>query len=81
MIKQQGAKAVHNEFEEERSAAVQTHLSAGFTRYWQENRILELLITKEQYFRQKRIFQPQAQREMQKMDFNEMKLYICTNFV
>lgn len=48
-----GAKAVHNEFEEERSAAVKTHLSVGFTRYRQENRILELLITKEQYFRRK----------------------------
>ena len=49
------ADAVHNDFEEERSAAVQTHLSAGFTRYRQENRILELLITREQYFRQKAI--------------------------
>ena len=48
-----GAEAVHNEFEEERSAAVQTHLSAGFIRYRQENRIIELLITKEEYFRQK----------------------------
>lgn len=48
-----GVEAVHNEFEEERSIALQTHLSAGFTRYRQENRIIELLITKEQYFRQK----------------------------
>lgn len=50
-----GVEAVHNEFEEERSAALQTHLSAGFTRYRQENRIIELLITREQYFRQKAI--------------------------
>ena len=50
-----GAEAVHNEFEEERSAAVQTHLSAGFTRHRKENGILELLITREQYFRQKSI--------------------------
>lgn len=48
-------KAVHNEFEQERSSAVQTHLSAGFTIYRQGNGILELLITKEQYFRQKAI--------------------------
>ena len=50
-----GAEAVHNEFEEERSAALQTHRSAGFTRYRQENSMIELLITKEQYFRQKAI--------------------------
>lgn len=50
-----GAEAVHNEFEEERSAAVQTHLSVGFTLYRQENKIFELLITKEQYFRNKAI--------------------------
>lgn len=49
------AEAVHNKFEEERSSAVQTHLSAGFTIYRQGNGILELLITKEQYFRQKAI--------------------------
>lgn len=49
------AEAVHNGFEEERSTAVQTHLSAGFTRYRRENRILELAITREQYFRQKAV--------------------------
>lgn len=48
-----GADAVHNDFEAERSAAVQTHLSAGFTKYRQENGMIELLITREQYFRQK----------------------------
>lgn len=50
-----GAKAVHNDFEEERQAAVKTHISAGFSKYRQENGIIELLITKEQYFRQKAI--------------------------
>ncbi|MDE7300012.1 MAG: GNAT family N-acetyltransferase [Lachnospiraceae bacterium] len=49
------ADAVHNDFEEERSAALQIHLSAGFTRCRQENGILELLLTREQYFRQKAI--------------------------
>lgn len=48
-----GAGAVHNDFEETRTAAVRTHLSAGFTEYRRENGILELLITREQYFRQK----------------------------
>lgn len=49
------AEAVHNDFEEERTAAAKTHLSAGFTEYRKENGIIELLITKEQYFRQKAI--------------------------
>ncbi len=49
------AEAVHNDFEEKRTAAVKTHLSAGFTEYRRENGIVELLITKEQYFRQKAI--------------------------
>ncbi len=35
-----GVEAVHNEFEKERSAALQTHLSAGFTRYRQQNNAL-----------------------------------------
>lgn len=42
--------AVHNGFETERTAAVSTHLSAGFTKYKQEKNRIELLITKEQYF-------------------------------
>ena len=50
-----GVEAVHNEFEEERSAALQTHLSAGFSRYRQENKVVELLITKKRYFWQKAI--------------------------
>ena len=48
-----GASAVHNDFESERSAAMQAHLSAGFSKYREENGILELLITKEAYFRRK----------------------------
>lgn len=52
------ADAVHNEFEEERSAAVKAHLSAGFTVYRRENKNLELLITREQYFRQKQTVEP-----------------------
>lgn len=43
------AKAVHNDFESVRVAAVKTHLSAGFTKYKETNGILELIITKEQY--------------------------------
>ncbi len=44
-----GAKAVHNDFESVRSAAIKTHLSAGFTKYKEENGILEFIITKDQY--------------------------------
>lgn len=47
------ADAVHNGFEEERNAAVQAHLNAGFTKYRQENGIVELLITRDEYFRKK----------------------------
>ena len=46
---QLGAKAVHNDFEDIRNAAVKTHLAAGFREYKRENGIFELLITKEQY--------------------------------
>ena len=48
-----GEKAVHNDFEDTRDAAVKTHLAAGFKEYKRENGILELLITKEQYEKQK----------------------------
>ena len=44
-----GAQVVHNDFEETRTAAVRTHLSAGFTEYAKHDGIIELLITKEQY--------------------------------
>jgi len=45
-----GAEAVHNDFEDVRDAAVKSHLSAGFTVCRRENGLLELLITREQYF-------------------------------
>lgn len=48
-----GARAVHNDFEDIRDAAVKTHLSAGFAEYKRENGILELLITKEQFEEQR----------------------------
>ena len=48
-----GAKAVHNDFEDTRDAAVKTHLAAGFKEYKRENGILELLITKEQFEEQR----------------------------
>ncbi|MDD4492956.1 MAG: GNAT family N-acetyltransferase [Eubacteriales bacterium] len=44
-----GAKAVHNDFEETRIAAVKTHLSAGFTEYAKHDGIIELVITREKY--------------------------------
>ncbi|GEM_PF-156179 len=47
------AEAVHNCFEDNRNSAVKTHLSAGFAEYRRESGIIELLITREQYFRQK----------------------------
>ncbi len=42
--------AVHNKFEVGRKAAIQTHLSAGFTEYEKDDSMIELIITKEQYF-------------------------------
>lgn len=44
-----GGEAVHNDFESVRSTALKTHLSVGFTKYKEENGILELIITKDQY--------------------------------
>lgn len=52
-FEEMNAKALHNDFEAERSAAVRIHLAAGFTEYRQENGILELALSREQYFRQK----------------------------
>ncbi|MCI9142754.1 MAG: GNAT family N-acetyltransferase [Lachnospiraceae bacterium] len=49
-----GAEAVHNYFEAEREAAVRLHLAAGFTVYHQEKGVLKLLISREEYFRQRR---------------------------
>ncbi len=44
-----GAEAVHNIFEETRTAAMKIHSSAGFCEYKRENGIVELLLTKKQY--------------------------------
>lgn len=44
-----------SDFEEERNAAPQMHLSAGFAQHPQNNRNLQLAISREQYFRQKAI--------------------------
>lgn len=43
------ARAVHNNFESVRDAAIKTHLSAGFMKHKEEDGIVELTITKEQY--------------------------------
>lgn len=48
-----GGEAVHNCFEPERAAAVKTHLAVGFTECGRKNGMLELLITREAYFREK----------------------------
>ena len=44
-----GAKAVHNDFESSRTAALKAHEHAGFHKYKEENDIIELLITKEEF--------------------------------
>lgn len=44
-----GAKAVHNDFESSRTAAIKAHEHAGFHVYKEENGIIELLITKEEF--------------------------------
>lgn len=46
-----GAKAVHNNFEETRTAAVKTHLSTGFTEYARHDNITELVITRNEYIK------------------------------
>ncbi len=43
--------AVHNSFEEERIAALRTHLAVGFRECKKEDGCLQLLITKEQWFK------------------------------
>lgn len=50
-----GVQAVRNDFEENRTAAVKTHLAAGFKEYRKENGSIELLIMREKYFRQKAV--------------------------
>lgn len=43
------ANAVHNDFESVRGSAVKAHLSAGFSKWKEENGILGLAITQAQY--------------------------------
>lgn len=52
-FEEMGATAIHNDFEETRVAAVKTHLAAGFTVYKRENGIVKLMITREQYEKQR----------------------------
>lgn len=47
------AEAVHNDFEETRTAALHLHLRAGFSILDKHEEMLHLTITKEQYFKQK----------------------------
>lgn len=54
-FEQMNAESVHNDFEAERTSALKAHLSAGFTVFWQESNIVELSISREQYFRQKAV--------------------------
>lgn len=44
-------EVIHNCFEESRSAALHIHLLAGFEKYRVDNGIIELEISREQYFR------------------------------
>ena len=46
------AEAVHNSFEEERIAALHLHLKTGFSILNKEDDIVNLILTKEQYFKQ-----------------------------
>lgn len=48
------AKAVHNYFEESRKAAINLNLKAGFIQTGHKNRMVDFLITKEQYEKTKR---------------------------
>lgn len=45
-----GIHMLHNEFETGRAAVCRAHLSAGFSEYRRENGLIELLLTREQYF-------------------------------
>ena len=47
-----GAREVHNDFEETRGAAYKTHLACGFREYGNENGILKLRITREDFIAQ-----------------------------
>lgn len=50
-----GANSIHNDFEQSRIAALRTHLSAGFKEIGCKNGIVELGITREQYYLNKAI--------------------------
>jgi predicted nucleotidyltransferase len=54
-FEEMGIEAIHNYFEDTRTAAVRIHLSAGFVEYKSENGMIELLITKEWFYRQRAI--------------------------
>ncbi len=54
-FEEMGVETIHNYFEATRTAAVRTHLSVGFFEYKRENNIIELLITKERFYRKKAI--------------------------
>ncbi|MDE7105605.1 MAG: GNAT family N-acetyltransferase [Anaeroplasmataceae bacterium] len=45
------AEAVHNSFEEERTAALHLHLNVGFSILNKKDNIVNLILTKEQYFK------------------------------
>ena len=44
-MEQMKVKAIHNVFEEEREAAIRTHLAAGFLEYARQDGMVEFLIT------------------------------------
>lgn len=48
-----GIEMLHNDFEVDREAAFRIHLAAGFTESRRENGLIELTLTREQYFGQK----------------------------
>lgn len=48
-FEEMNVSAIHNMFEMDRTAAIHTHLSAGFQEYGKCDNMLELLIAREQY--------------------------------
>lgn len=54
-FEEMGAESVHNDFEAGRAAALKAHLTAGFTVFRRKNGIVELSISREQYFREKAV--------------------------
>lgn len=49
------AQAVHNDFEESRTAALRAHLNAGFVQTGTKNGIAELLLTRERWIQKNRV--------------------------